>query len=161
MLGVPSVSLLLLLRSSFLSPSAQWSASVFVSACFANLLSADEKAAPIQPFLACLPDICSSRRLPPPPRPHLCLPPSWSFAIFRCSAPLASCLPLTLRRYFTAYARVFALQPLVDIKTQNITLSDTTQSVTCFLRSLLVWNHLNWANCIIVIIIIIIIYFKS
>lgn len=32
MLGVPSVSLLLLLRSSFLSPSAQWSASVFVSA---------------------------------------------------------------------------------------------------------------------------------
>lgn len=39
-------------------------------------------------------------------------------------------LPLTPGRYFTAFAHVFALQPFVDIKTQNITLPDT---ITCFL----------------------------
>lgn len=151
----------------FISPSAQWSASLFVSVCFVNLLSADENASPTQPFLACLPGICG------PGRPSVrssasSLPPSTSslpsavptlFSMFRCSAPLASCLPLTTHRHFIVFACVFARRPLVDIKTQNITLSDATQSVTCFLRSISVWNHFDWDDRIIRMITVIV--FKS
>lgn len=104
-------------------------------ACFVSQQSADKNPVPAQLFSVCLPPQClqlqaspSSPALLSSTSVHLTPSPSSPLSL-SCYSMATVSLLFALDTLLTSSR---TLQPFVDVKTENITLSDNTHSVTCF-----------------------------